>query len=84
MQNIFIWLLIGGVAGWLAGLIVSGTGFGILVDILVGIAGAFIGGWLSSALGVSIGHGIVGSLILAVIGAVVLLLIIRAVRSMTS
>ncbi|WP_087643641.1 GlsB/YeaQ/YmgE family stress response membrane protein [Caballeronia choica] len=81
MQHGLIWaLIIGAVAGWLAGLLVKGGGFGLLVDILVGIVGAVIGGWLFSALGVSLGGGLLGSLLTAVIGAVVLLFAIRLFR----
>jgi uncharacterized membrane protein YeaQ/YmgE (transglycosylase-associated protein family) len=81
MQHGLIWaLIIGAVAGWLAGLLVKGGGFGLLVDILVGIVGAVIGGWLFSVLGVSLGGGLIGSLLTAVIGAVVLLFVIRLFR----
>lgn len=74
------WLIIGAVAGWLAGVITKGGGFGLIVDIIVGIVGAFVGGWLASAVGIHIGSGFIGSLIVAVIGAVVLLFVIRLVR----
>ena len=76
------WLIIGAIAGWLAGLITKGGGFGLIVDILVGIVGAFVGGWLASMLHINIGSGFIGSIIGAVIGAVVLLFAIRAVRRM--
>ena len=76
------WLIIGAIAGWLAGLITKGGGFGLFVDILVGIVGAFVGGWLASMLHINIGSGFIGSIIVAVIGAVVLLFAIRAVRRM--
>ena len=69
-------VLIGLAAGFLAGLIMKGKGFGLIVNILVGIAGAFIGGWLLGELGVSAGDGLIGSLITAVIGAVVLLFVL--------
>ncbi|SAL75752.1 transglycosylase-associated protein [Caballeronia telluris] len=78
MQHGLVWaLIIGAVAGWLAGLLVKGGGFGLLVDILVGIVGAVIGGWLSGVIGISFGGGLLGSLITAVIGAVVLLFVLR-------
>ncbi|KIP17114.1 hypothetical protein WI80_09405 [Burkholderia ubonensis] len=80
LEHLVVWLVIGAVAGWLAGMIVAGSGFGLLVDIIVGIVGSFIGGWLASALHISVGGGIVGSIIVAVIGAVVLLFAIRLVR----
>ena len=76
------WLVIGALAGWLAGLITKGGGFGLIVDILVGIVGAFVGGWLASMLHINIGSGFIGSIIVAVIGAVVLLFVIRGVKRM--
>ncbi|MDR5788231.1 MULTISPECIES: GlsB/YeaQ/YmgE family stress response membrane protein [unclassified Caballeronia] len=79
-HGIILSLIIGGVAGWLAGLIMNGGGFGVIVDILVGIVGGVIGGWLFSTLGISFGGGILGTLITAVIGAVVLLFVIRLFR----
>jgi uncharacterized membrane protein YeaQ/YmgE (transglycosylase-associated protein family) len=64
------------VAGWLAGQIVRGTGFGIIGDMAIGIVGAFIGDWMMPRLGIRLGFGIIG----AIIGAIVLLLVIRLVR----
>lgn len=78
-ENILVILFVGLVAGWLAGLIVRGTGFGIIADILIGIVGAFIGNWLLPEIGVTLGSGIVAAIINATIGAVVLLLVIRLV-----
>jgi uncharacterized membrane protein YeaQ/YmgE (transglycosylase-associated protein family) len=80
LEAILIFLLVGAIAGWLAGLIVRGGGFGLIGDIVVGIVGAFIAGWLLPRLGISIGGGIVGSIINATIGAVILLLIIGLIR----
>lgn len=80
MEGILIWLIVGGVAGWLAGLIVKGGGQGILINIVVGIVGAVIGGWLFGQLGIAIGTGILNSIVTAVIGAVILLLIIGVIR----
>ncbi|KVT95078.1 hypothetical protein WK60_10360 [Burkholderia ubonensis] len=80
LHQLIVWLIVGGVAGWLAGLIVKGSGFGIVVDILVGIAGAVIGGWIASAIGVSLGGGIVSAIVVAVVGAVVLLFLINLIR----
>ncbi|TCK42619.1 putative membrane protein YeaQ/YmgE (transglycosylase-associated protein family) [Paraburkholderia sp. BL8N3] len=79
-HGIVAWLIIGAVAGWLAGLLVKGGGFGLLVDVLVGIVGAVIGGWLFGVLGISLAGGWIGSVITAVIGAVVLLLVLRLIR----
>jgi uncharacterized membrane protein YeaQ/YmgE (transglycosylase-associated protein family) len=82
LETLLIWLLIGAVAGWLAGVIVKGGGFGIFGDIVVGIVGAFAGGWLLPRLGVQLGVGIVSIIASATIGAVVLLLILRLIRRM--
>ncbi|PLZ03786.1 GlsB/YeaQ/YmgE family stress response membrane protein [Burkholderia sp. WAC0059] len=79
-HGIIAWLIIGAVAGWLAGVLVKGGGFGLIVDIIVGIVGAFIGGWLAHLVGISIGGSWIGSIIVAVIGAVILLFIIRLFR----
>jgi uncharacterized membrane protein YeaQ/YmgE (transglycosylase-associated protein family) len=76
-HGIIAWLIIGAIAGWLAGVLVKGGGFGLIVDIIVGIVGAFIGGWLAGLLGIHIGTGMIGSIITAIIGAVILLFIIR-------
>lgn len=77
----FIWfILIGLVAGALAGQIVSGGGFGIIGDIIIGIVGALLGGFLFNTFGISTGGGLIGSLIVATIGAVVLLWGIRLVN----
>jgi uncharacterized membrane protein YeaQ/YmgE (transglycosylase-associated protein family) len=73
-----LWIvIIGAVAGWLAGQFMKGHGFGLLGDIVVGIIGAFIGGYLFGSLGLEIGHGLIGSLIVAFVGAVLLLFIVR-------
>lgn len=82
MWDILAWIIVGGVAGWLASLVVRGGGSGVLMDIIVGIVGAIIGGALLTLLlpGTFAFTGFnLGSLIVAFIGAVVLLLIIRAV-----
>ena len=78
--GIFVWLIIGAIAGWLAGLLVKGGGFGLIGDIVVGIVGAVIGGWLAGVLGISIGSGFIASIITAIIGAVILLVILRAIK----
>ncbi len=80
-ESILVILLVGIVAGWLAGKIVRGTGFGILGDILVGIAGALIASWLFPKLGIHLGTGLVSEIIYSAIGAVILLLIVRLLRT---
>jgi uncharacterized membrane protein YeaQ/YmgE (transglycosylase-associated protein family) len=78
----FLWfLLIGLMAGWLAGQLVKGGGFGTVGDIVVGVIGSMLGGYLFSLFGVSTGTGLLGSLVVATIGAVVLLFGLRLVRS---
>jgi uncharacterized membrane protein YeaQ/YmgE (transglycosylase-associated protein family) len=80
-MNSLIWfLIIGAIAGWLAGLLMKGRGFGILGDIVVGIIGAVLGGWLFGVLGISAGGGRPGSLIVAFVGAVVLLFLVRLIK----
>ncbi|PCE28554.1 GlsB/YeaQ/YmgE family stress response membrane protein [Burkholderia ubonensis] len=79
-HGFIMWLIIGAIAGWLAGVLVKGGGFGLIVDIIVGIVGAIIGGWLAGLLGISVGSGFIGSVIIAVIGAVILLFVIRLFR----
>lgn len=74
------WIIIGAIAGWLAGKLMRGGGFGFLVNIIVGIAGAIIGGWVFDLLGISTSGGVFGSLITAVIGAILLLWIISLFR----
>jgi uncharacterized membrane protein YeaQ/YmgE (transglycosylase-associated protein family) len=73
-------LIIGAIAGWLAGLIVRGAGFGLIGNIVIGIVGALVAGWLLPRLGVSLGSGTVRDIINATIGAVVVLVILSLVR----
>ena len=75
MGGLLYALLIGGLAGWLAGKIMKGGGFGVLVNIILGIVGGAVGNWLFNTLGVHIGSGIVGDLITGVIGAIVVLFV---------
>jgi uncharacterized membrane protein YeaQ/YmgE (transglycosylase-associated protein family) len=80
-EGLLVTLFVGLVAGWLAGKVVRGTGFGIIGDIIVGILGAFIAGWLFPRLGFHLGAGLVAEIISAAIGAILLLLIVRLVRT---
>jgi uncharacterized membrane protein YeaQ/YmgE (transglycosylase-associated protein family) len=80
IEALIIWLVIGAVAGWLAGLIMEGYGFGLIGNIVVGIVGALIAGWLLPKLGFVLIGGIGAAIINAVIGAVILLAAIGFVR----
>jgi uncharacterized membrane protein YeaQ/YmgE (transglycosylase-associated protein family) len=80
-EGILVILFVGLVAGWLAGKIVHGTGFGIIGDIIVGIAGALIAAFLFPKLGIRLGSGLVAEIIQSAIGAIILLLIVRLVRT---
>jgi uncharacterized membrane protein YeaQ/YmgE (transglycosylase-associated protein family) len=79
-HGIIAWIIIGAIAGWLAGTFVKGGGFGLVGDIIVGIVGAFIGGWLAGVLGIGVGGGLISSIITATIGAIILLVILRFVK----
>ena len=75
-----IWfLLIGLIAGWLAGQVMKGGGFGVVGDMIVGVIGALLGGWLFGMLGISAG-GLIGSLITAFVGAVILIFLLRMIK----
>jgi uncharacterized membrane protein YeaQ/YmgE (transglycosylase-associated protein family) len=73
-------LLVGLIAGWLAGQIVQGTGFGIVGDLIIGVIGAFIGSWVLPRLGIHLGSGLIAAIVNATIGALILLVIIKLVR----
>jgi uncharacterized membrane protein YeaQ/YmgE (transglycosylase-associated protein family) len=75
-ESLLIILVVGAIAGWLAGIIVRGTGFGLVADIALGIVGALLGNWLLPRFGIRIGTGLVSEIVVATIGAVVLLLIL--------
>ena len=79
-ESLLVILFVGVVAGWLAGHVVQGTGFGLVGDVIIGIIGAFIGERLVPQLGIHLGSGIIGAIINATIGAIPLLLIIRLIR----
>ena len=79
LTGLIIFLLIGAVAGWLAGLIMKGGSFGLVGNIVVGVIGSLIGGWLFSLLGIAV-YGLIGSIIAAVVGAIVLIYIVRLIR----
>jgi uncharacterized membrane protein YeaQ/YmgE (transglycosylase-associated protein family) len=79
VESLVIFLLIGAVAGWIAGQVVKGGGFGLVGDIVVGIIGAFVAGLLLPRLGLGL-TGIVGSIIFAAIGAIILLVVVRLIK----
>ncbi len=79
-ESLLVIVVVGLVAGWLAGQIVRGTGFGLIGDLILGIIGAFIGDWLLPRVGIHLGTGIVSAIINATIGAVLLLLVVRLLR----
>ena len=79
-ESLLVILFVGLVAGWLAGQIMRGTGFGIIGDLIVGLVGALIGGWLLPQLGIHLGTGLISAIVNATIGAVLLLFIVSLVR----
>jgi uncharacterized membrane protein YeaQ/YmgE (transglycosylase-associated protein family) len=80
VETLIIFLVIGAVAGWLAGVLVRGYGFGLVGNMLVGVIGSFIGGWLFTSFHLIHGGGLLGSVIGATAGAVLLLIIVRLFR----
>jgi uncharacterized membrane protein YeaQ/YmgE (transglycosylase-associated protein family) len=81
-ESLLVIIFVGLVAGWLAGQVVQGTGFGLIGDLIIGIVGAFVGDWLLPRTGIHLGVGIISAIINATIGAVVLLLILRLFRGL--
>jgi len=79
VRALIIWLVVGAVAGWLAGMVVKGGGYGLIGDIVVGILGGLIAGWLLPQVGIVIGSGIIAAIIDAFIGAVILLIVMRLI-----
>ena len=80
IESLLIFLLIGAIAGWLAGVIVKGFGFGLVGNIVVGIVCAFIAGLLFPAIGFGLGGGILAAIVHATLGAVILLILIRVLK----
>jgi len=78
-ESLLVILLVGIIAGWLAGQIMQGTGFGLIGDLIVGLVGAFIGDWLLPRLGIHLGTGLIALIINALIGAIILLLLLRLI-----
>lgn len=79
-MDLLWFILVGLIAGWLAGVLVKGGGFGVVGDIVIGIVGALLGGFLFRSLGISAGGGMLGSIIVATIGAIILIFILRLIR----
>jgi len=79
-MNLLWFLVVGLVAGWLAGLLVKGGGYGLVGDLVVGVIGALLGGYLFGSLGASVGGGLLGSIVVATIGAVILLFVLRLIK----
>jgi uncharacterized membrane protein YeaQ/YmgE (transglycosylase-associated protein family) len=79
-HGIIAWLIIGAIAGWLAGMLLGRGGFGLIGDIIVGIIGAFLGGWLAGVLGLHLASGLISSIITATVGAIILILILRVIK----
>jgi uncharacterized membrane protein YeaQ/YmgE (transglycosylase-associated protein family) len=86
LTALIVTLVVGGIAGWLASLLVQGTGFGLVGDVVVGILGALIAYWLFPILGITLtlGGGILGAIIMAFIGAVILLVIVRVIKQLAA
>jgi uncharacterized membrane protein YeaQ/YmgE (transglycosylase-associated protein family) len=74
------WIIVGLIAGFLAGKVMKGDGYGVLMDIVLGMLGAIVGGWLFGLLGISAGGGIIGGILVAFIGAVVLIWLTRVLK----
>lgn len=81
IESLIVFVIVGAIAGWLAGQIVKGFGFGLLGNVVVGIVGAFIAGLIFPAVGITLGGGIIAAIIYATIGAVVLLVLIKLVKN---
>ncbi|TVQ71326.1 MAG: GlsB/YeaQ/YmgE family stress response membrane protein [Balneolaceae bacterium] len=81
-MSLLWFLIIGMIAGWLAGLIMRGKGFGLLGNMIVGVLGAMVGGYMFSFLNITTGHGLIGSLFTALIGAVVFLFLVRLIKNL--
>ena len=79
-ESLLVIIVVGVIAGWLAGQLVQGTGYGLIQDLIIGVVGAFISNWLLPQLNIHLGAGMIGAIINATIGAVVLLLVLRLVR----
>ena len=80
VESVLAWLIVGAIAGWIAGLVVKGGGFGLIGNIVIGIVGAVVAGWLLPQLGLALGSGIVRAIINAAIGGIIVLVLIALIR----
>lgn len=80
MGGLLYWIIVGLVAGFLAGKVMKGGGYGVLMDIILGMLGAIVGGWLFGLLGISAGGGLIGGILVAFVGAVVLIWLTRVLK----
>jgi uncharacterized membrane protein YeaQ/YmgE (transglycosylase-associated protein family) len=78
--GIIWWIVVGLIAGWLAGKVMKGGGFGVLMDIVIGMVGAVLGGWIFGMLGIYSGGGLIGSVLVAFVGACILLWLVRLIK----
>lgn len=83
MIGFIVWIVVGAIAGWIAGLVVRGGGFGFLINAVVGIVGAAVAGWVLPRLGFVIGHGIAGEIIRSAIGGIIVLVLLSLVPKLT-
>ena len=79
-MGVISWIVVGLIAGWLAGQVMKGSGYGVLVDIVLGILGGVVGGWIFGMLGIWPGGGLIGSIVVAFVGAVILVSITRVLK----
>jgi uncharacterized membrane protein YeaQ/YmgE (transglycosylase-associated protein family) len=80
LSGLVWWILVGLIAGWLAGKVMKGGGFGVLMDIVIGMVGSIIGGWVFGLLGLYSSGGLIGSVLVAFVGAVILLWLVRVIK----
>jgi uncharacterized membrane protein YeaQ/YmgE (transglycosylase-associated protein family) len=79
-MGFLVWIVVGLIAGWLAGQVMKGGGYGVVVDIILGLVGGILGGWIFGLLGIWPGSGLIGSIIVAFVGAVILVGITRLLK----
>ena len=79
-MDLLWFLIVGLIAGWLAGMVMKGGGYGVIGDMIVGVIGALLGGWLFGRLGISAGGGLIGAIIVAFVGALILIFLLRVIK----